>query len=146
MDNTQTILELKHVIEFEVGDYSSNGHCHSDTMLIKSNYSAEELDAAFERVKKVSGLDFKRICAESDDNVIYEKELSTLIKIGVLNEAVVNKNKFNNEFHVYSAIELADIALSTVAVFEHAFKYEKYKIQAEHCKTLTGIGYGCYGC
>lgn len=144
MNDEQTTLELKHIIEFEVGDYSGDGHCHSDTILIKSNYSAEELDEAFERVKKVSGLDFTHICSESDDDIIYEKELNILVKIGVLDKSIVDERKIDNEFHVYDANELTDIALSTIMIFEPTFKYEYYKIQAEHCKTLTGIGYGCY--
>lgn len=144
MNSTQTILELKHIIEFEVGDYSSDGHCHSDTVLIKSNYSANELDEAFTRIKKVSGLDFTHICAEADDSIIHEKDFNVLMKLGVIDNSTVDEHKINNEFHIYDAIELANIALATVATFEPTFKYEHYKIQAERCKTLTGIGYGCY--
>lgn len=139
------MAELNHTIEIEVGDYSKDGHNQSDIMYIKSNYSGQEVDAAFERLKNATGIDFQYICEDYEDSTIHEEDLEKFVEHGFLTQEEVDDAKeYDDEFAIDSAQDLAILALDTLHKFEPAFEYEQYIPKTEQCHALMGIGYGCY--
>lgn len=138
------MAELNHIIEIEVGDYSRDGHNMSDIMYIKSNYSGEEIDKSFERLKQKTEIDFQFICDDHEDNTIHEEDLEKFVKHGLLTQEEIDECKEDSEYYVYSAKDLALFALDTLQKFDPEFKYEQYVPQTEQCNALLGIGYGCY--
>ena len=141
------MAELNHVIEIEVGDWSKDGHNQSDTFLFKSNYSGEEIDKGFERLKKEKKIDFQDICCDYEDSEIKNGVLTKLIKLGVLSQDEVDnaKEDYDGCYCVDSALDLAALALDTLHAFDPAFEWEEYIIpNKEDCNALDGIGYGCY--
>jgi len=138
------MAELNHMIEIEVGDYSKDGHNQSDTMYINSNYSGQEVDAAFDRLRTATGIDFQHICEEYEDNEVKEEDLEKFVKHGLLTQEEIDKDKEDGEYHFYDARDLAIFALDTLHEFEPAFEYEQYIPKTEQCHALMGIGYGCY--
>lgn len=141
------MAELNHVIEIEVGDWSKDGHNQSDTFLFKSNYSGEEIDKGFERLKKEKKIDFQDICCDYEDSEIKNGVLTKLIKLGVLSQDDVDyaKEYYDGCYCIDSALDLAALALDTLHAFDPAFEWEEYIIpNKEDCNALDGIGYGCY--
>lgn len=141
------MAELNHVIELEVGDWSKDGHNQSDTFLFKSNYSGEEIDKGFERLKKEKQIDFKKVCHDYEDSEINDDVLVKLIKLGVLTQEEVDEaeEEYDGRYCVESALDLAALALDTLHAFEPAFEWEEFVIpNKEYCNALRGIGYGCY--
>ena len=139
--------ELNHVIEFEVGDWSKDGHNQSDTFLIKSNYSGDEIDEGFKRLKKEKHIDFKKVCHDYEDSEIKNDVLVKLIKLGVLTQEEVDEaeEEYDGRYCVPSALDLAALALDTLHAFDPEFEWEEFTIPyKESCQALTGIGYGCY--
>ncbi|MBO7716455.1 MAG: hypothetical protein J6S85_23015 [Methanobrevibacter sp.] len=141
------MAELNHVIELEVGDWSKDGHNQSDTFLFKSNYSGEEIDKGFERLKKEKQIDFKKVCHDYEDSEIKDDVLVKLIKLGVLTQEEVDEaeEEYDGRYCVESALDLAALALDTLHAFEPAFEWEEFVIpNKEYCYAIQGIGYGCY--
>lgn len=141
------MAELNHVIELEVGDWSKDGHNQSDVFLFKSNYSGEEIDEGFERLKKEKQIDFKKVCHDYEDSEINDDVLVKLIKLGVLTQEEVDEaeEEYDGRYCVESALDLAALALDTLHAFEPAFEWEEFVIpNKEYCNALRGIGYGCY--
>lgn len=141
------MAELNHVIEIEVGDWSKDGHNQSDTFLFKSNYSGEEIDKGFKRLKKEKKIDFQDICCDYEDSAIENGVVNKLIEMGVLSQDEVDAaiEEYDGSYCVDSALDLAALALDTLHAFDPAFKWEEYIIpNKEDCNALTGIGYGCY--
>lgn len=138
------MADLNHTIEIEVGDYSKDGHHLSDIVYIKSNYSGKEIDEAFERLNKKTGIDFQHICDEYEDTEVKEEDLEKFIKHGFLTQEEIDEYKEDDEYHIYDARDLALFALDTLHKFEPVFEYEQYIPKAEQCHALMGIGYGCY--
>lgn len=141
------MTELNHVIELEVGDWSKDGHNQSDTFLFKSNYSGEEIDKGFERLKKEKQIDFKKVCHDYEDSEIKDDVLVKLIKLGVLTQEEVDEaeEEYDGRYCVESALDLAALALDTLHTFDPAFEWEEFVIpNKEYCYAIQGIGYGCY--
>ena len=141
------MAELNHVIELEVGDWSKDGHNQSDVFLFKSNYSGDEIDEGFERLKKEKHIDFKKVCHDYEDSEINDDVLVKLIKLGVLTQEEVDEAEedYDGRYCVDSALDLAALALDTLHAFEPAFEWEEFVIpNKEYCNALRGIGYGCY--
>lgn len=143
------MAELNHIIEFEVGDWSKDGHNQSDTVQIKSNYSGKELDEAFARMKSETGIDFQNICEDYEDNEVHEDELQKFVDAGLLTTKDIEDNSDEDGYCFYNACDLANFALDTLVEFEkkhsREFAYECYSIpNLEQCNALQGIGYGCY--
>lgn len=137
------MAELNHIIEFEVGDYSHDGHNMSEVVLIRSNYSGKEIDKGFEQLGKQHNIDFQNICEEYEDSVIHEDDVKKLIELG----SMTDENLEDGEYDVNDARELAEIALETLKAIIPDFEYEFYSIpNKEYCNALTGIGYGCFCC
>lgn len=141
------MAELNHVIELEVGDWSKDGHNQSDIFLFKSNYSGDEIDKGFERLKKEKQIDFKNVCSDYEDSEIKDDVLVKLIKLGVLTQKEVDEYSeyYDGCYCVESALDLAALALDTLHAFDPAFEWEEFVIpNKEYCNAIRGIGYGCY--
>lgn len=141
------MAELNHVIELEVGDWSKDGHNQSDVFLFKSNYSGNEIDKGFERLKKEKQIDFKKVCHDYEDSEIKDDVLVKLIKLGVLTQEEVDEysEDYDGCYCVESALDLAALALDTLHAFDPAFEWEEFVIpDKEYCNAIRGIGYGCY--
>lgn len=139
--------ELNHVIELEVGDWSKDGHNQSDVFLFKSNYSGEEIDKGFERLKKEKQIDFKKVCHDYEDSEIKDDVLVKLVNMGVLTQEEVDEaeEEYDGCYCVESALDLAALALDTLHAFEPSFEWEEFVIpNKEYCNALRGIGYSCY--
>ena len=138
------MAELNHMIEIEVGDFSKDGHNQSDIIYIKSNYSGAEIDKAFERLSKKTGIDFQHICEDYEDTEVKEEDLEKFVKHGFLTQEEIDEYSEDGEYHIYDAKDLALFALDTLHKFDSNFEYEQYIPQTEQCHALMGIGYGCY--
>lgn len=117
------------------------------SFLFKSNYSGNEIDKGFERLKKEKQIDFKKVCHDYEDSEIKDDVLVKLIKLGVLTQEEVDEysEDYDGCYCVESALDLAALALDTLHAFDPAFEWEEFVIpDKEYCNAIRGIGYGCY--
>lgn len=74
---------VAHQIALIVGDYSFDGHCRRDTVVVSSSLPKDQLLAAYKRGCEVVGFDLtKDVCSEYDDSTIPKYALQKLAKVG----------------------------------------------------------------
>lgn len=132
-------MKLKHVIKLVVGDYSSEGHGQTDSIVIRSNLTNKEMVEA--KVIGAKKIDFKfdKFCKDYEDNVIPFKEFKKLIDAGIIKEMGWYESKEEEDLYA-DPDTFADIFLFLVKLGNEKFEYK-----ISNADSVINIGgYGLY--
>lgn len=135
--------ELKHKVQFTLGDVYDDGHGNTKTIYMKSNYSANEIDNLIRKFCKETGCDINEWCDGYDDGYISNEEFEKLIK-----NNVINPNKWNYEEEYGILINDVDefVYLLGICITHVApdFRWEYEELDYSTILALNGIGYGLF--
>lgn len=146
--------ELKHKMEFSLGDPSGDGHRYYDTFYIKSNYSADDISEIYYETCEKLGFDFvKEAAAEYEDRNLNSKYVAILIENNIITEEcplIVSEEKdsyyFGDEGSIYF-----DTAEDYIELFFKIIKWTKLDFEWEYTPydgnilwALQGTGYGLF--
>lgn len=71
MATTKASVGSKTLIQLVVGDWSGDGHCQTDTVIVESSKSKSETESAFKKGDEKFGL--SSYCEEYEDSTVPEK-------------------------------------------------------------------------
>lgn len=94
MQNQKT----ENIINLIVGDWSGDGHGKTDTVTIKCNLTAKQVEAAYDKGARSSGFDpSSYVCVEYEERKIYEEDLEKLRDLGYDVEAHLGITEHDDE-------------------------------------------------
>ena len=113
---------MKHIINIVVGDWSGDGHNVTSTFVMKSNFSREEMKAAYEIATEMVGFDItKHLCQEHEDWYISAELVEKFQGFGIsldLEEDFENDERFEMTPEDFVNLYIKLINLSAQG-FEH---------------------------
>lgn len=75
----------KYNVCFTLGDPSGDGHANTSDYHMVSNYSAKEIDEAYEKATEILGFNFiEKVGSDYEDNELREPYFSILVEKGVI--------------------------------------------------------------
>ena len=141
------------IIQFDIGDWSKDGHGMSDSFSIISNLDVTVLRAAHLKFKKLYGVSIEDICYDSSR--IEESLYTTLYLLDILNKskypspAGINwkSNAYKFGYYIGEPKDILDIWLNCLKLVEPTFEYTMQKSERMVTFSDTVIncpGYGLY--
>jgi hypothetical protein len=90
-DRDQALAKLKandfglgHTTSLVMGDWSRDGHCSSETIMISSNLTKNEIEAAYQVGSEKLGFDFMdEVAADYEDNLLEPTKLKKMVENGL---------------------------------------------------------------
>lgn len=140
------MAELKYIVELEMGDWSGDGHSQTQSLHIRTNLTAKQIETAFKKGAKKVGLDITKCCKDYEDGNLTKEQLEVLKKAGWdpencwnYNYAKENDQLDDEESFGISTDEFADIYIFTVQQGNPLFQHEE--LEAER---IDIGGYGLF--
>lgn len=65
-----------------IGDWSCDGHGHSEDFIVSSNFPVETVREAHYKIKDITGVDIESICSEYEEDEIDEETVNILKDMG----------------------------------------------------------------
>ena len=145
------------IIQFDIGDWSKDGHGMSDSFNIISNLDVTVLRAAHLKFKKLYGVSIEDICYDSSR--IEESLYTTLYLLNVLNKDKYpspagidwKSNQYKFGYYVGEPKDILDIWLNCLQLIDHTFEYSiqksermVYSARNRDEASLYCPGYGLY--
>lgn len=139
------------IIQFDIGDWSKDGHGMSDSFNIISNLDVTVLRAAHLKFKKLYGVSIEDICYDSSR--IEESLYTTLYLLDILNKSKYPSPAEIHKFGYYigEPKDILDIWLNCLKLVEPTFEYtmQKSERMVHYSNTFSDTvincpGYGLY--
>ncbi len=135
--------ELTNTISLVLGDWSHDGHGHTDTVVILSNLTNKQIESAYKKGTKKVGFDFiKDVASDYEDSKISEEQLNKLISLGLKGWDKVGDESDEDALYLYTEA-YADIYLFIVKLGNEEFEYKI--LEGELNPEIHIGGYGMYG-
>ena len=123
------------IIQFDIGDWSKDGHGMSDSFNIISNLDVTILRAAHLKFKKLYGFSIEAICYDS--SYIGESIYTTLYLLDILNKSKYpspaeiswNFNAYRFGYYIDEPKDILDIWLNCLKLVEPTFEYTLQKVE-----------------
>lgn len=126
------MAELQYVIELEMGDWSGDGHSQTQSLHIRTNLTAKQIEAAFKKGARKIGLDITKCCEDYEDSSLTKDQFEILRKAGWdpencwnYNYAKENGQLDDDDSFSLSTDEFADIYIFTVQQGNSDFEHEE---------------------
>ena len=145
------------IIQFDIGDWSKDGHGMSDSFTIISNLDVTVLRAAHLKFKKLYGVSIEDICYDSSR--IEESLYTTLYLLDILNKSKYlspeeinwKSNTYRFGYYIGEPKDILDIWLNCLQLIDHTFEYSiqksermVYSARNRDEASLYCPGYGLY--
>ena len=145
------------IIQFDIGDWSKDGHGMSDSFNIISNLDVTVLRAAHLKFKKLYGVSIEDICYDSSH--IEESLYTTLYLLDILNKSKYpspaeiswKSNAYKFGYYIGEPKDILDIWLNCLKLVEPTFEYtmQKSERMVHYSETFSDTvincpGYGLY--
>lgn len=125
------------IISLIVGDWSTDGHGRTGTVVITTNFTAEEMEKALNVGQDVVGIDFNNLCSEYQDAYLSEGDYTKLMLAGFNHSWDKNEDGC-----VYLDVDnFVKIYLFLVKIGDNKFEYTS--AGANYDEILIG-GYGLF--
>jgi hypothetical protein len=145
-----------HKFYINIGDWSCDGHNQCDRFLFESNYSVKELQKAYKKSCKTTGVNLSRACAEGyEDPTVEPSAAKKLLELG-LSEELVRGEDYDPEYchETEYAINGPDAMADMIVWFVGLSMPEDFECRRteEHALNFNGFwgdlnesfGYGLY--
>lgn len=127
----------EHIIHFELGDYSGDGHGFSDSFYKKSNYSVEQITEAYAKAVNIVGVDLvEDVCTDYEDYHVTQEQYDKLLKHGLIEE-----EEDVEDFYIDIDLYL-DIFEAMIKLVLKDFWWIDFPESCENLDILNGAGYG----
>jgi len=124
------------VIQVVMGDWSQDGHNHTETVVIMSDHTAKQMEKAYKAGVKKCKFDISSFCEEYEDNTISNKMFLYFFNWGVEMEENYDEDADHQPIG-YS--DFANIYLKTCEIGDPTFKYVRVDSNA------SSVNIGGYG-
>ncbi len=126
----------------ELGDPSCDGHGISRDIFVQSNIELKALEKAYKDSVKTTGIDFKKICSNYDDNSLPSDIYEKFVKLGCPFEDMGFESPEDRDLYLdgdsFVSLFMWFIGLSVKEKFE-------WKIVEDDCPHFSkSFGYGLY--
>jgi hypothetical protein len=127
---------MEHIFKIEMGDPGGDGHDKSDEYFYQSNYPLSEIQKAYEKSCKKTGVDLHNSCSEYEDSTIDESVIEALESAGMDIKKIIPDAEYVN-IDNFSSLIIEFVRLS----MPKDFKCER---TMNKIKSLGNFGYGLY--
>ena len=141
------------IIQFDIGDWSKDGHGMSDSFSIISNLDVTILREAHLKFKKLYGVSIEAICCDS--SYIKESLYTTLYLLDILNKSKYlspeeinwKSNTYRFGYYIGEPKDILDIWLNCLKLVEPTFEYTMQKAErmVHYSTTSSDIAINCPG-
>jgi hypothetical protein len=126
-------------IEIVVGDWSADGHGRTETVVITTDYTAKEVEKAFNAGVKKTGFNIQEHCQEYEDNAVPNDLYDYFDAQGVEYANIRHDSDDGNQG--IGSDDYAKIWLKTCELGDPNFKY---KVQSNYENKVNIGGYGLF--
>lgn len=151
MSNLYNTVAKWYNICFTLGDYSNDGHGHSENFHMIANYSLNEINIAYKNSSDILGFDFcQECCAEYEQYYIKPEYTKILVDKGIIEETYVNKDCEYYPIGAYSLAEscateeFIEIFIKIIQLTLPNFKMKERELKEDCLSILEGAGYGLF--
>lgn len=109
---------MMYTIELVVGDWSHDGHCQTDTVVISSNLSKKDIVKAYGLGVQISGVNLEKIASDYEDGYLTAKDAQKLIAIG-LNPDDYHEDTVGYQIHKIDCFAAKDITAHCSCLSRH---------------------------
>lgn len=140
-------MAKKNIITLSIGDWSKDGHNQSDEVIIETDLTAKQLDAAYKKGVKIVGVDLvKDCCHEFEDNTISVSDAIKMLEAGVFELAGwdgIDAETIESEEGIKDVFSdgWETLYFAFCKIGNPKFKYKKHK---DDRQVLRIGGYGLY--
>jgi hypothetical protein len=120
------------VVNIVVGDWSNDGHGHTDTITLLSNISKNDIDAAYRAGVNIIGVDLMgKFCRDYEDDKVADTIVSDVEAKGLKFSEIAHANEcdLDGNYWRMSPGSWSVLYLAIVQLGNPAFKYELVKGQ-----------------
>ena len=145
--------KLKYRLSFSIGDPSDDGHGRYKDYLINCNYSNEEIEKIYEKVKAKLGFDFiEKAASEYESRELAPEYTKRLIDIGFLdkdNQGIVPEDDTwdtPGSYYFETTEEFVGMFFDLLQFIQPDLDYEFVTLEyGDTLRLLEGAGYGLFG-
>jgi hypothetical protein len=123
-----------------IGDWSNDGHGRCKYFLVESNKDFNEVKAIHHRSQEVTGIDIENICADFDDNDIWEDTKEMLDEAGI-DTSSLKESPYNEEKFEVTVEDMARIWMNLLMKTDCTLLIEIKNIQI---MSFGQVGYGLF--
>jgi len=141
-----------HNICFTLGDYSNDGHGHSEDFHMIANYPVEQIETAYKIACNKLSFDFcQECCTEYEQFYIKPEYTKILVDKGIIEEEYVNKSERYYPTEAYSLAESCSTTEEFIDIFNKIvqlvlpdFEMKERDLEEKCLRPLEGAGYGLF--
>ena len=124
---------MKFQTTFEIGDWSHDGHCISEDVVVKHNKTYNCIRDHYRMAQKEHGIDFETLCEDYDDSTIKFGDLEKLVELGIISQDEVE----DDEYWVQGAKDFVRLYLEYTKTYLNTLEYKFVDVHKVH---LGGYG------